>query len=207
MLSFFKSSKKKIPKKGTSFYERENLIQTIKELNNCLDHLDSTKTIKTNSNILFQGFELDAITEKNLEKNFGEEKYCLEPNSGITNHRVYFYRIPYNNLKFLIQIHFFKDKFFFAASKIYSDAILTNADKQKVLNQIISKYHPEMTEQSFDLDIMDQNGNTLFTQDNVFYYMKYIVNNSTTKMLKKEYAGNDSSKPEDENKNTLDKLI
>ena len=47
MLSFFKSSKKQSPKKGQSFYHRENLIQTIDELNYVLSHLDSPKNTKS----------------------------------------------------------------------------------------------------------------------------------------------------------------
>lgn len=206
MLSFFKSSKKKIPKKGTSFYERENLIQTIKELNKVLYLLNSSKISKTNSSILFQNVELSAITEKKLTKDFGEESYCLEPNSGIHDHRIYFYRTTSQNLKLLIQLHFFEDKFFFAATKVYSDALLTNSDKQKVLNQIISTYHPDMDNQSFDVDLIDPKGNILFAQDNVFYYMKYIANNSTSQKLKKQYLGNEKPKPE-KNKDTLDKFI
>ena len=206
MLSFFKSSKTKIPKKGKSFYDRENLIQTVKELCNVIDRVDNSKITKTNSNILFQNIELDAITEKNLRKDFGQEAYCLEPDSGISNHRVYYYRLAFKDLRLLLQLHFFEDQFFFAATKVYSDALLTNADKQKVLNQIISTYHPNIDNHSFDLDIMDPAGNILFTQDNVFYYMKYLANNTTCQKLKKQYTGSKNLKSA-KNKDTLDKLI
>jgi len=207
MLSFFKSSKKKTFKKGKSFYERENLIQTVKELTNVLDHLDSSKTTKTNSSILFQGFELDSIIEKNLEKDFGEESYCLETDSGISDHRIYFYRITSQHLRFLIQIHFIKDLFFFSATKVYSDALLSNSDKQKVLKQIISKYYPDADANTFDFDIEDPAGNVLFTQDDVYYYIKYLANNSTSQNLKIQYAGYERSNPKKEIKDTLDKLI
>ncbi len=207
MLSFFKSSKKKTPKKGKTFYERENLIQTVKELNNCLDHLDSSKATQTSSDIQFQGFELDAIHEKNLEKDFGEESYCLVPNSGITNHLIYYYRITSQHLRFLIQIHFIDDQFFFAATKVYSDALLSAADKQRVLKQIITKYYPDADEHTIEFDIEDPNGNILFTQDDVYYYIKYLANNNTSQNLKKKYAGYTGPKPGQEIKDTLDRLI
>jgi len=207
MLSFFKSSKNKIPKKGKSFYDRENLIQTTKELSNVLNCLSSTKTSKTNSNILFQNIELNAISEKNLEKDFGEKSYCLEPNSGIPDHRIYYFRVTSKHLKILIQIHFVAEQFFFAASKVYSDALLTTSDKQNVRNQIISKYHPDIDDSSFDIDIVDPMGNILFTQDNVFFYMKYIANNSTSQHLKKQYSLNQTPKSSDETEDTLNKLI
>lgn len=207
MLSFFKSSKKKTPKKGKTFYERENFIQTINDLNNCVRHLNSTKTTKSNSNILFQGFELDSIHEKDLEKNFGEESFFLEPDNDILGHKIYYYRITSQHLRFLIQIHFIDDQFFFAATKVYSDALLSPADKQRVLKQIITKYYPNADEHTIEFDIEDPNGNILFTQDDVYYYIKYLANNATSQNLKKKYAGYEGPKPGQEIKDTLDKLI
>ncbi|MBC8320895.1 MAG: hypothetical protein H8E34_09255 [Bacteroidetes bacterium] len=93
MLPFFKRNQKKTSKKGASFYHRENIIQTIEELNKVLSYLNSPDTIKSKTNIIFKGYELDTINEKNLEDNFGEESFLLEPKSGLENHKVYFYRI------------------------------------------------------------------------------------------------------------------
>jgi len=207
MLSFFKSSKKKIPKKGKAFYERENLIQTIKELNNCLDHLEFSGTTKTSSNILFQGVALDAIVEKNLENDFGEESFCCEPDGEISDHKIYYYRISSQHLRFLIQIHFIDGQFFFAGTKIYSDALLSSTDKQRVLKQIITKYYPDADEQTFEFDIEDPKGNILFTRDDVYYYIQYLANNSTSQNLKKQYSGYKGPKPSEEIKDTLYRLI
>lgn len=207
MLSFFKSSKNKPPKKGKAFYNRENLIQTIQELNNYLDHLDSSKATHTSSNILFQGFELDSIHEKDLEKNFGEESFIHDPDNDIQGHKIYFYRITSQHLRFLIQLHFIDNQFFFAATKVYSDALLSDADKQRVLKQIKTKYYPDANDKIIEFDIEDPNGNVLFTQDDVYYYIKYLANNTTSQNLKKKYAGYEGPKPAQEIKDTLDKLI
>ena len=207
MLSFFKSSKKKTPKKGKTFYERENFIYTINDLNNCIKHLSSSKNTKTNSNILFQGYELDSIHEKDLEKNFGEESFFLEPDNDIPEHKIYYYRITSQHLRFLIQLHFIDDQFFFAATKVYSDALLSAADKQRVLKQIITKYYPNANEDTIEFDIEDPKGNVLFTQDDVYYYIKYLANNATSQNLKKQYSGYEEPKPGQEIKETLDKLI
>lgn len=203
----FKSNKKKTPKKGQSFYHRENLIQTIEELNNVLNHLGSSKTTKTISEIIFKGYNLDSIFEKDLENNFGEESFLLEPDSGITGHKIYYYRISSEHFRFLIQLHFIDDKFFFAGNKVYAETLLSDYDKQKVIKQITSKYYPDASSELIEFNIEDPKGNILFTHDDIYYYIKYIPNNSINKALKKQYAG--FAKPEVglEIKETLDDLI
>ena len=139
MLSLFKSSKNKAPKKGATFYHRENKIQTIEELNTILKRLSSTTSTISKSTILFQGLELDSISMESLENDFGEESFILEPDSEILDHKVYYYRITSGGLRFLIQIHFIGSQFFFATTKVYSESLLSDDDKQKVSRQIISK--------------------------------------------------------------------
>lgn len=207
MLSFFKSSKKKTPKKGATFYHRENKIQTIEELNIIHKRLSSTTSTLTKSNILFQGFELDNISEKSLEKDFGEESYLLEPNSDILDHKVYYYRIASSSLRFLIQIHFIGDQFFFATTKVYSDSLLSLSDKQKVTSQIISKYSPNSDSDTTDFKLKDPKGNILFTHDHVYYYIQYLPNNALNQKLIKQYGGYKRVDANQEIQDTLDKLI
>ncbi len=203
----FKSNKKKKEKKGQSFYHRENIIQTIEELNTVLRHLNSSKTSKTNSDIIFKGLDLNAIDENNLEKDFGEQSFILEPESGIPGHKIYYYRISSEHFRFLIQLHFINDQFFFACNKVYAESLLSDIDKQKVIKQIRNKYCPDAKKEIVEFDIEDSKGNILFTTDYVYFYIKYIPNNAINKKLKKQYAG--YAKPEAgiEIKETLDDLI
>lgn len=203
----FKSTKKKKEKKGQSFYHRENIIQTIEELNNILSHLNSSKTTKTKYDIIFKGLDLNAIYEKNLENNFGEESFLLEPESGITGHKIYYYRISSEHFRFLIQLHFIDDQFFFACNKVYAESLLSDKDKQKVIKQIANKYCPDAKNEIVEFDIEDSKGNVLFTHDYIYFYIKYIPNNALNQKLKKQYAG--FTKPESglEIKETLDDLI
>jgi hypothetical protein len=107
----------------------------------------------------------------------------------------------------LIQIHFIDGQFFFAGTKVYSDALLSSTDKQRILKQIITKYYPDADEQTFVFDIEDPKGNILFTRDDVYYYIQYLANNSTSQNLKKHYAGYEGPVPAQEIKDTLDRLI
>ncbi len=207
MLSFFKSKKNKAQKKGGSFYHRENLIQTIEELNNMLNQPNSSGITLSDANILFQGFELDSIIKKNLEDDFGEESFLLEPEGGIEGHKVYFYRIVSDYFRFLIQIHFIDDKFFFSATKVYSESVLSLIDKKKVIKQIANKYHLTVNNETINFNIKDPAGNMLFTHDDVYYHIKYLPNNQINKELKKQYQGFKKADPAEEIKETLDRLI
>jgi len=207
MFSFFKSSKNKTSQKGSSFYHRENLIQTIEELNNLLNRLHSSETNKSNANILFQGIELDSINKKNLENYFGEESFILEPDSEILNHTVYYYRIVSGNLRFLIQVHFIDNQFMFASNKVYSDALLSVNDKLKVVKQITSKYFPDADKETIMFNLKDAKGNILFTHDHVYYYINYLPNNAINQKLLKQYKGYKKIDAAQEVSDTLDRLI
>ena len=207
MFSFFKQSKKKTSQKGSSFYHRENLIQTIEELNDLLNRLNANDANESKANILFQGNELDSISEKNLENDFGEESFILEPDSEILNHIVYYYRIVSGNLRFLIQVHFIDNQFMFASNKVYSDALLSISDKQKVVKQITSKYFPEADKETIMFNLKDAKGNVLFTHDHVYYYINYLPNNAINQKLTKQYEGYKKVDAAQEVKDTLDRLI
>ena len=208
MFSFFKSSKKKTPKKGASFYSRENLVQTAEELSKLSNHLDSKESTITDTNIVFQGFNLDEINEKTLEKNFGEEAYILNHECELPNHKVYYYRIESTSFRFLVQIHFSDGKFFFAGTKVYADSLLSEKQKLTVTQQIARKYLSDPNSKENEFNITDKNGNVLYTKDDVFYYLKYVPNNELTRKIKKQYGG--YLKPDlikKEAKDALDRFI
>lgn len=207
MLSFFKSKKNKTPKRGTAFFHRENLIQTIEELNSVLSKLNSSDSTKTGKNITFQGLELDTITKKNLKKDFGDEAFILDPQSGIENHKIYYYRIVSDYFRFLLQIHFINDKFFFAATKIYAETILSEADKKKIIMQITNKYYPDADNEIINFNLEDSKGNILCTHDDVFYHIKYLPNNIINRTLKKKYESYKKVNSNEVKKDTLDRLI
>ena len=207
MLSFFKKLTKEAPKKGSSFYDRENLIQTIDELTNMLNQLNSDSHILTKSDIVFQGFDLSSINIKNLEKDFEEEDFILEPNSGISNHKIFFYKITSDHLKFLIQIHFTDDQFFFAGTKVYSESLLSTKDKNRISQQIENKYDINADIKDFAFNIVDSKGNVIYTNENIYLFIKYVPNNKINKNLSKAFSNYKKPDATQEINDTLDRLI
>ena len=185
MHSFFSSTKKK--QKGESYYHRENLIQTEYELCKVLDHLESTTATKTSLKILFQSRELDSIIKKNMAKDFGKESFLLKPNSNISGHEIYFYHITSDSLRFLVQLHFVDDLFFFADNKLYSDMFLSDSDREKIVNRIKNKYCKDADNEIIEFEVIDAVGNILYSRDDVYYFIKYLANNPTSQKLKKQY--------------------
>jgi hypothetical protein len=185
MHSFFSSTKKK--QKGESYYHRENLIQTEYELCKVLDHLESTTATKTSLKILFQSRELDSIIKKNMAKDFGKESFLLKPNSNISGHEIYFYHITSDGLRFLVQLHFVDDLFFFAANKVYSDMFLSDSDREKIVNRVKNKYCKDADNEIIEFEVIDAVGNILYSRDDVYYFIKYLANNPTSQKLKKQY--------------------
>ncbi len=56
-------------------------------------------------------------------------------------------------------------------------------------------------------NIKDHEGNVLTTEDNIFYYLKYIANNEVSRKLKKQYSGESFELFENDLDSTLDTLI
>jgi hypothetical protein len=207
MSLFFRSSKKNTKQKGESYYDRENLIQNEFELCKVLRYLDSANALKTKSSILFLDNELGSVNKEYLFAEFGKESYILKPNSGISGHEIYFYHISSNGLRFLVQLHFIDDLFFFAANKVYSDMLLSDSDKEKIISRIKIKYFGEVNIEQDEMVIVDNDGNVLYTRDNVYYFIRYLANNNTSQRLKKQYEGFEVPGPGQETKSKLDRLI
>ncbi len=207
MLSIFRSGKKKKSKKGLVFYERENLCQTVGELKKIIDKIEDPNHMTTQNPIEFHGNKLTDISEKVIISDFGDESFLLKPETIVENSKVYFFRLYSEHLKFLIQVHFQGGKFYFASTKVYGDALLSDNDKTKVINRIIKKYIPDADMSEFEFSIKDPAGNILYTKDDVFFYINYLANNEVTNNLRVKHSGYKPPKPGRQLKNTLDDLI
>ncbi len=208
MASLFKSSKKNAHKKGASFYHRENLLLTIQDFNEAISHFDNESIINTDLKIQIQGCFLENITPKIIKTIFGEEAYKLTDGlKFIQNHSIYYYRYSTHQFKFLTQLHFCDKDFFFAATKVYSDHILSDYEKQEIINSIKNKYCSYKDTINFKFDIIDKSGNLLSTYDDMYLYIRYIPNNDTVEFFKNKFKGYLKPKTGSSLKDDIDKLF
>ena len=147
MASLFRKFKKKLPavsNKNSAYYNRENTIETLQDLNKILKGAPEIKGIKTDKEITFNNISVLDITPTILRNTFDNPTHVIDRSDYIPGHKVVFYKENVLHYKFLIQYHFINEKFFFASNKISSITMLSNNDKMKILNRIAKKYLKEL---------------------------------------------------------------
>lgn len=85
--------------------------------------------------------------------------------------------------------------------------MLSDKDKHRVIKQITDKYYKDADNETIEFEIEDSKGNILFTHDYIYYYLKYIPNNSINQVLIKKYSGYTKPEAGREIKEILDDLI
>lgn len=176
--------------KGSGYYIRENMFEEIRDLKRVLTNGLKPPFNETEKEITFHGLPLKEHSQRMIRKKFGNPIYILDNSKSIDGHKVYFYKDSVNVYKFLIQYHFINDEFFFACNKVSSIRILSEDDKAKVIGRIKTKYFGEDANEIEGLmvKVKDPNNNILFTRDDVYYYLNYLVFNKTTKQLLEKYS-------------------
>lgn len=193
MLSIFKFLKKKKQKAShsSSYYEQENLIASV---NNLVSIYERTPSLTTQNHLLFQDLHLDQINMENMEEKLGEESYILDNTKQITGHHVYFYRKYADKFNLVLQVHFLHGQFFFAATKIGAGAHISASEKQTIAQTVLKRF-PDVTipENGLEFEIMDVEGNILYSTDQLYYYLNYALHPDKNKHLKSLMNDNKSN--------------
>ena len=198
MKSFFKRFKKKIPgisSNSSGYFVRENLLEDIRDLKSVLKTGFEPPFSETDKEITFHGVPLKGTSPRVIKSKFGSPMHILDNSKNIDGHKVFFYKDSINIYKFLIQYHFIDNEFFFASNKVSSVTVLTDEVKTKVIDRIKIKYFAENAKEIVGLKVKlkDPNGSILYTIDEVYYRLNYLLNNKTTKQLIKKYSDYEAS--------------
>ena len=193
MTSFFKKFKKSLPlvsTKNATYYNRENQIENLSDLKNVLEAAPEIKALKTSTDFTFNNIPLLNISQNLLITKFENPVFILDNDGEIKGHKVFFYRESIDYYRFLIQYHFIDGDFFFATNKISSVTILSDVDKQKIIDRINNKYLDQKSgdNKSLTIKIIDPNNSIIFTRDDVYFHINYLAGNKTTKALIDAYA-------------------
>ncbi len=193
MASLFKRFKKNLPAvstKNSAYYNRENVILNASDLTKVLKGAPDIKGFKTDKELTFNNIPLLDISPEILRSNFDTPSHVMDRSNYIPGHKVVFYKDSVAHYKFLIQYHFFNEKFFFASNKISSMTVLSDNDKMKIVNRISMKYLAEKDKKEAGLvmKVTDPNGSIIYTVDDVYFYMHYLPANEVNETLMKKYA-------------------
>ena len=193
MASIFRKFKKKLPKvtsKSSAYYERENSLPDLADLKKALEGASDLKGLVSKTEFTFNALPLAKITSQLIKSKYGSPNYTLSNSESIDGHKVMFYKQSVQYYKFLIQYHFIDNQFFFASNKISSLAVLSDEDKQKVVNRLSKKYldlnYSDI--KSLSVKLIDPNNSIIYTRDDVYFHINYLAGNDKTNQLIKEYA-------------------
>ena len=183
MFSFFSKFKKKPLQKNSAFYYRENQIQNVDDLKTVFNKKAS---VITNHPILYQGLTLDKILAVEREKQFAEESFMLDHNEVIPGHFIYFYKKSVEKYSLLMQLHFINETFIYANTKVGSESLVSDKDKQKISNQLLQHY-PDVvvSNNTLEYEFMDIQGNIISTRDHMYLFINYYPNTTAVDKLRK----------------------
>ncbi|PLX01751.1 MAG: hypothetical protein C0595_13540 [Marinilabiliales bacterium] len=183
-MKFF-GPKKTISSRGPSYYDRENLVHTMKDLISI--YFPKGKTVQnTDETIMFNDLKLSEINEKKLSGVFGVADYVISGPENINDYRVYFYRHSIGKFNYLMQFHFCKKNFLFVNNMVRSSYVLSSEEKKIILLRFKEKYYADLDfdhSKGFDLQIVDQNNNFFYTIDDVNFSISYINNSNYFKEI------------------------
>jgi len=206
MFSFFSKFKKKPLQKNSAFYYRENQIQNVDDLKTVFNKKVS---VLTKHPILYQGLTLDKILAVEREKQFAEESFMLDHNEVIPGHFIYFYKKSVEKYSLLMQLHFINNTFIFANTKVGSESLVSDKDKQKISDQLLHHYPDVIVpKNTFEYEFMDTQGNIISTRDHIYLYISYYANNPAVEKIKQQSENTISAKISGkEGADKLDKFI
>ena len=205
--------KKKISKirnKNISYFSQENVIQGYGDLRAILNPLPEIKPIKSTKPFSINELPLNSITIKSLKEKFGYPSIVLKNGHNIEKHKIYFYRDRVGFYKILIQFHFIDNEFFFVSTRLSVPKGLSTERKKEIVKQALIKYTGKAPAQIKNLDVklIDEDGNQLFVNDYVSFYLNYLAENETKKQLYQElWEATDEQIEIEESKVEIEKYI
>ena len=185
MFSFFKRKKSK-SSRGVSYYDRENIVHTIKDLGGIFNY-KSISEYTTDKIIKFNGLALSNINKQNVLKVFNKPDCTINKLDNIDNYEILFYRHSLEKFTFLMQFHFYDDKFLFVSNMVNSSGIISKAEKQSFIQKIDDKYFLESNidfDEGLEVKIIDKNDNFISVVDGVNFRVNYLNKSSFDILLK-----------------------
>lgn len=192
MFSFFKSKKNNPTTIKSTYYIRESLIHNIDDLVKLLLPPKEVNAIegKTTEEIKFKNIPLLNLNQKKIISEMDEPIFIYDNSDVIPGHKVMFYKEDVEFYRFLVQLHFINDEFFFVSNKVSASGMLSEKEKGKIINQLKHKYlgKSETENNSFLLRLTDNNGSMITTHDEVYFYVNYLSGDSIKNKLINMYS-------------------
>jgi len=184
MLSIFKKKDVKNTR-GLSYYDRVSLVHNLNDLIS-VTNPESAQQHTTSKIIKYNGVALSEITEEKVMDMFDKPDFVIDEVETQKDYKVMFYRHTVDKFNFLLQFHFYKSHFFFVSNTISTAGPLSNADTEKLIHRLATKYGLDLkrdARKNYDIKITDKSNNIIKIIDEVSFKMNYINNSATNQQL------------------------
>lgn len=210
LLNKIKKRFSKAKKKNISYFIQENVIQGYGDLKSVVRPLPDTEPIPSKQLFSLNDITLDKVEPKILKQKYGTPSLILKNDHNIENHKIYFFRDKVGFYKILIQFHFIGNNFFFVSTRLSVPKGLSGGRKRQIVKRALEKYSVNAPNQvkSLDIKLIDAQGNLLFVNDYVSFYLNYLANNETTRQIYHElWESNDERRDNGDTMPDIEKFI
>ena len=185
---FFYRKTKRYEQTRREFYQSRNLLNTPASFQQVFTNHRS-QSQESHKEIKFYGLRFNSTT-KECKKCLGKPNFIDAKQEIITGINTYFYRLQIKGVKYILQIHFYKDCFFYAQMEIREGNLKI---KKEIRNLIYRKYEIESLT-SFGA-IIDSNNNQLLLKEDIVQNITYITGNKQIlSEIKKDFMNREESK-------------
>lgn len=164
----FVSEKKRLYRQSrVDFYQGKNALSSHTTLNSVINinNLDARSTEK---NIQFYGLTFGQSIKDTIQK-LGKPNYIDKRKLVSKNQKTIYYRLTIKGVKCILQMHYYKDQFFFGKMEISSSSV----DIKKDLGQLVCQKYG-ITSENWTGSIIDSSNNIVLIKDNFIPNMSYI---------------------------------
>ncbi len=167
----FRSKKRRLYRQSrTDFYEGKNALSSHNTFISILNktHLDALSTEKK---IQFYGLTFGQSVKSTVQK-LGKPNYTDKRKLVSKNQKTIYYRLLIKEVKCVLQMHFYKDQFFFGRMEIRGG----NSSIKKDIGQLVCKKYG-ISQEGWTGSIVDIEKNIVTINDNFIPSMSYITGN------------------------------
>lgn len=170
----FGSKKRRLYRQSrVDFYEGRNALASTSSFNNILTSNTIDASLSTDKRIKFYGLYFGQSLKETIKK-LGKPNYKDKRSLVLKNQVTIYYRLTIKEVKCILQMHFYKDEFFFGKMEIRS----SNPTVKRDIGELVCQKYG-ITEKDWTGSIFDNDGNKVLIKQNMIPNVCYITGDKT----------------------------
>jgi len=146
--------------------------------------IDYENVLPAKRPVAFKDLDWGISTTEFIEE-YGKPKFIISPERNVNGRTIFFYKGLADDHKYILQIHFIEDKYFYACNTFKDLSPKNRSIYKRVIEQ---KYAMENVGMSDAPAFADQNKNKVIISDSVHFNISYIAGDE--KLVRLVHKGN-----------------